>query len=70
MKEWGCQATTAIFLHTVYRDTSFLFRKMGGHVASVEIVNESKTTIIPYLSYVRNALLREIFYKISFSFNV
>ena len=43
---------------------------MGGQVTCVEIVNEFNTVILTYLSHVRFAVLREVFYITAFSWDV
>lgn len=48
----------------------FSSEKMGGHVTYVEIVNEFNTAILTYLSHVRFGVLKEVFYKIAFSWDV
>jgi len=43
---------------------------MSGHVTCFEIINEYNTVILTYLSHVRFADLRDVFYKIAFSCGV
>lgn len=42
-------------------------KKMFGHVTCVEIISEHNTAVLTYLSHVRFAVLRDVFYKIAFS---